>query len=130
MDRWSVHAAWLIGVLHAFDIINEIALQSRRSTGRRMKLATILSDSKSALQAIPNPGNKSGQQIIYAIQQSATNTMAHGTSISLQWIPGHCDMPENDHADQLAKNAAIPVKNTPILPSPLTGEDFQSRTDI
>lgn len=116
MDRWSVHAAELIGVLHAFNIINKIALQSRRSTGRRMRLATILSDSKSALQAIQNPGNKSGQQIIHAIHRAATNTKAHGTFIRLQWIPGHCDMPGNDHADQLAKDAAIPGKTHPFSP--------------
>lgn len=67
MDRWSVHAAELLGVLYAIDLINKIALQRRRSTGTRAKSATILSDSMSALQAIQNPGDKSGQQIIHAI---------------------------------------------------------------
>ncbi|CDM38434.1 Probable transposable element [Penicillium roqueforti FM164] len=38
----------------------------------------------------------------------------HGTSIRLQWIPGHCEMPRNDTADVLAKEAAIPGKTHPF----------------
>lgn len=83
----------------------------------QVKLATILSDSMSALQAIQNPGNKLGQQIIHAILQAATNTKTHGVTIRLQWIPGHCAAPGNDSADRLAKEAAIPGKahNCPLL---------------
>ena len=116
MDRWSVHAAELIGILYAINIINKVALQRRRSTGVRVRSTTILSDSMSALQAIQNPGNKSGQQIIYAILQAARNTKTHGIVVRLQWIPGHCETPGNDTADQLAKEAAIPGKTHPFSP--------------
>jgi ribonuclease HI len=116
MDRWSVHAAELIGILYAINIINKIALQRRRSTGVRVRSTTILSDSMSALQAIQNPGNKSGQQIIYAILQAARNTKTHGIAVRLQWMPGHCETPGNDTADQLAKEAAIPGKTHPFSP--------------
>ena len=122
MDRWSVHAAELIGVLYAINIINKIALQRRRSTSKQAKSATILSDSMSALQAIQNPGNKSGQQIIHAILQAATNTKTHGIAIRLQWVPGHCDEPGNDTADRLAKEAAIPGKTHPFRPLTITRE--------
>ena len=70
----------------------------------------------SALQAIQNPGNKSGQQIIHAILEAAKNTKTHGTAIRLQWIPGHCEIPGNDIADRLAKEAAIPGKTHPFSP--------------
>ena len=108
MDRWSVHAAELLGVLYATTLINKIALQHRRPADTRAKSATILSDSMSALQAIQNPGNKSGQQIIHTILRTATNTKTHGIAVRLQWVPGHCDEPGNEAADRLAKGAAIP----------------------
>jgi len=114
MDRWSVHAAELIGVLYAINIINKVALRHWRTSHSRVGSATILSDSKSALQAIQNPGNKSGQQIIHAILQAARNTKTHGMSIRLQWTPGHCEVPGNDAADLLAKEAAVPGKTHPF----------------
>ena len=116
MDRWSVHGAELLGVLYAINLINKIAVQRRRSTGTRAKSATILSDSRSALQAIQNPGNKSGQQIIHAILRTATNTKTHGIVIRLQWVPGHCDEPGNEAADRLAKEAATPGQTHPFSP--------------
>ncbi|KAI3093180.1 hypothetical protein CBS147333_10127 [Penicillium roqueforti] len=114
MDRWSVHAAELIGILYAINIINKVALRHWRTSHTRVRSATILSDSKSALQAVQNPGNKSGQQIIHAILQAARNTKTHGTSIRLQWTPGHCEVPGNDAADLLAKEAAVPGKTHPF----------------
>jgi hypothetical protein len=86
MDRWAVHAAELLGVLYAITLINKIAVQRRSETGTRAKTATILSDSMSALQAIQNPGNKSGQQIIHTILRAATNTKTHGIAVRLQWV--------------------------------------------
>ena len=116
MDRWSVHAAELIGILHTINIINKVASERRRLTGEQVRLATILSDSMSALQAIQNPGNKSGQRIIHAILQAAINTKTHGVTIGLQWLPGHCEALGNDSADRLAKEAAIPGKTHTFCP--------------
>ena len=116
MDRWSVHVAELTAILYAINIINKIALQRRRLTGVRVRTTTVLSDSMSALQAIQNPGNKAGQQIIYAILQVARNTKSHGIAVPLQWIPGHYEAHRNDTADQLAKEAAIPGKTHPFSP--------------
>lgn len=116
MDRWSVHAAELIGILYAINIINLVAVRRWTTSHSRVRSAAIFSDSMSALQAIQNPGNKSGQQIIHAILQAAKNTKTHGTAIRLQWIPGHCEIPGNDTADRLAKEAAIPGKSHPFSP--------------
>lgn len=49
MERWSVHAAELIGILYAINIINKIALRHWRTSHTRVRIATILSDCKSAL---------------------------------------------------------------------------------
>ncbi|KAJ5309348.1 uncharacterized protein N7443_001809 [Penicillium atrosanguineum] len=116
MDRWSVHAAELVGILYAINIINKAALQRWRLAGLHTRTATILSDSMSALQAIQNPKIKSAQQIIFAILESAKNTKSNDIAIRLQWMPGHCEEPGNDTADQLAREAAVPGKTYPFAP--------------
>jgi hypothetical protein len=113
-----VHAAELIGILYAVNIMNEIALTASAITvtGTRVKSAIILSDSMSALRAIQYPGNKSGQQVIHAILRTATSTKTHGIAVGLQWIPAHYNEPGNEAADQLAKEAATPGKTHPFPP--------------
>jgi ribonuclease HI len=99
MDRWSVHVAELIGVFYAISMVFKVAHQLSRSLERGRKTATILCDSQSALQATQNPKNKSGQRIIHAILQAATEVQTAGILLRLQWVPGHCDNPGNDAAD-------------------------------
>ena len=91
-------------------------VQCWRTTSRYALSATILCDSKSALQAVHNPGNKPGQRITYAVLQAATEARTRGITLRLQRIPGHLDDPGNDAADQLAKEAAIPGKTHPFRP--------------
>ncbi|KAJ8147650.1 hypothetical protein LV162_008857, partial [Aspergillus fumigatus] len=86
--------------------------QEALGTGREP--ATILTDSMSALQAIANSWNKSGQRIIQAILQSARELNTRGIPLHLQWVPGHCDDPGNDAADRLAKEAVGPDKLHPF----------------
>ena len=116
MDRWSVHVAELIGIFYAISTVFKISHQRPRTEHNGTTTATILCDSRSALQAIQNPGNKSGQRIIHAILQAATEVQAKGIALRLQWIPGHCDNPGNDAADRLAKDAASPGKTHPFRP--------------
>jgi len=52
-----------------------------------------------------NLANKSGQHIIYAIHKAVRYLQTQNISVSLQWIPRHCDNPGNDTADRLAKEA-------------------------
>jgi hypothetical protein len=68
----------------------------------------------SALQAIANSWNKSGQRIIQAILQSARELNTRGIPLRLQWVPGHCNDPGNDTADRLAKEAVGPDKLHPF----------------
>ena len=116
MDRWSIHVAELIGIFHAISSVLKLAHQHPWAAHSRTTTATILCDSKSALQSIQNPSNKSGQRIIHAILQAATEIQARGVALRLQWLPGHCDNPGNDAADQLAKDAASPGKTHPFRP--------------
>ncbi|KAI3129608.1 hypothetical protein CBS147330_5238 [Penicillium roqueforti] len=88
----------------------------RSRTEDRQTTATILCDSRSALQAIKNARNKSGQRIVYAIHQAATELQTAGVALRLQWVPGHCDNPSNDAADRMAKHTASPSKSHPFRP--------------
>ena len=78
MDRWSVHVAELIGIFHAISSVLKLAHQHPRAAHSGATMATILCDSKSALQTIQNPSNKSGQRIVYATLQAATEIQARG----------------------------------------------------
>ncbi|EED11822.1 conserved hypothetical protein [Talaromyces stipitatus ATCC 10500] len=106
MAHWSIHIAELIGVYYAISLALKIFHQNGQSTRPGAGEAiTILSNSKSAIQAIKNPRNTSRQRVIEAINQSAYELDSRGIPLRLQWIPGHCDDLGNDAADRLAKAA-------------------------
>ncbi|KAJ5183270.1 hypothetical protein N7492_000886 [Penicillium capsulatum] len=116
-DRWSVHVAELIGIFHAVSMVFKIAHQHSTTVNKgRTTTATILCDSRSALQAIQSVRNKSGQRIVHAILQAATEVQAEGIVLRLQWVPGHCGNAGNDAADRLAKEAAHPSKTHSFRP--------------
>ncbi|CAG8891920.1 unnamed protein product [Penicillium nalgiovense] len=116
MERWSVHVAELIGIFYAVSTVFKLAHQ-RTSVGNHIHVtATILCDSRSALQAIQNVKNRSGQRITHAILQAATEVQAGHIALRLQWMPGHCGNVGNETADRLAKEAAQPGKTHPFRP--------------
>jgi ribonuclease HI len=129
MDRWSVHVAELIGIFYAVNMVFRLAHQRSSDAYRRPITATILCDSKSALQSIQNTRNKSGQRIVHAILSAAAEVQAEGTALRLQWIPGHCEEPGNDAADRLAREAAHPGKSHTFRPL-LTRENAHIRREI
>lgn len=53
------------------SLVLKIALETQDTQISQQELATILSNSISALQAISNTGSKSGQRVIQAVRQSA-----------------------------------------------------------
>ena len=111
MGSWSVYAAELIGIFYAISLVLKVSsLRPRAPVTPGQEPATIHCDSMSALQAIRNPRNKSGQRIIHAILQAASELRSRGIPLRLQWIPGHCDDPGNEAADKLARMAVGPDK--------------------
>jgi ribonuclease HI len=114
MDYWSVYAAELMAIYYAISLAYEITQKKPEAPSTNHEPATILTDSMSALQAIANSWNKSGQRIIQAILQSARELNTRGIPLRLQWVPGHCDNPGNDTLDRLAKEAVGPDKMHPF----------------
>lgn len=115
--HWSVHAGELIGIYCAIELV--ISRQGSQTSQSRN--ITILTDSQSAIKAVMNPANKSGQHIIHAIHRAVRDLQTRKISVSLQWIPGHCDNPGNDTADRLAKEA-VDSNNSHPFHSLATGE--------
>jgi ribonuclease HI len=114
MEYWSVYAAELMAIYYAISLVYQISQTKQEALGTGREPATILTDSMSALQAIANSWNKSGQRIIQAILQSARELNTRGIPLRLQWVPGHCNDPGNDTADRLAKEAVGPDKLHPF----------------
>ena len=70
-----------------------------------MSNIVIFSDSKSVLQALQYDKYNNSSNISLALSlNSLMNTFA--INISLQWIPGHCNIAGNERADTLAKRGA------------------------
>ena len=69
---------------------------------------TIFSDSLSALQALQNPGQQSGQSVLRSITYRVheIETMLNGSyRIQIQWCPGHSKVVGNEIAHHLASQS-------------------------
>lgn len=86
---------------------------------------TILSDAKSALQALHSCSRK-GQHYVLAseIIQAFDITQRNGHSIIFQWVPGHCGLAGNVLADAAAKAAAD--NNAVLVKIPYSRSDVNS----
>ena len=83
MEYWSVYAAELMVIYYAISLVLQLVMTDDNAPITQHELVTILSDSMSALQAIVNLRNKSGQHIIQVITHSARELDAHGIPLHL-----------------------------------------------
>ena len=72
----------------------------------------IFSGAKSALKALQNPQYQ--DQITSEIALGISNLIAaYAVHVTLQWIPGHCNIKRNETADKLAKIGATKPQPPP-----------------
>ena len=67
--------------------------------------AVILSDSKSALQALNRKRNSNREEIISKILNLSHQIISRGTELIMQWLPSHTGIRGNEMADKAAKKA-------------------------
>ena len=82
-------------------------------------LIIILSDCKSALQALNNPYPKSGQFLVTQITLKVHKiNFSQRSQVSFEWSPGHSEIPGNEQAHKLAQDATTtsPVQTERIPP--------------
>ena len=81
----------------------------------------VFTDSKSVLQAIKSEGSCS---TINSLKTEIDTFLTNNTlELVLQWIPGHVDIPGNEHADRLAKLGST-------LPQPTTATSYDTAKQI
>lgn len=86
-----------------------------------LKEVTIGPDSQAAILATQLHRPSSACYLVDLIHERAKEAEARhvGLTITLQWVPGHVDIPQNESADRRAKEAArgnIPVADSNFLP--------------
>uniref|UniRef100_A0A1I8JA46 RNase H domain-containing protein n=1 Tax=Macrostomum lignano TaxID=282301 RepID=A0A1I8JA46_9PLAT len=76
----------------------------------------ICSDSLSALSALASGPGSTGATMIDAVWGSLADLAARGTSVHLQWVPGHAGIPGNEAVDEIAKQGTTLAQGTAPVP--------------
>ena len=69
--------------------------------------AVILSDSQVGLNLIKKRKPRTYEYSVSTIQQNLKDLITEGWNITLQWIPGHCNISGNTQADRLANEGHL-----------------------
>jgi ribonuclease HI len=94
----SIFTAEMYAILMACTFVNDLPVCP--------KGIAILSDSKSALQALERGGTNNSKDLQEDILVLIHQIICKGTDVRFQWIPSHTGIRGNDAADQAAKHAA------------------------
>ena len=110
----GVHHAELMGIEEACRMM-ETDWPGHDIFPRRV--VTVFSDSQSALQALANPRQQSGQMVLRGISERLERIRAQEvTTVMLRWVPAYAGVPGNEHAHQLAQQA---TNNSEAMPMAL-----------
>lgn len=75
----------------------------------------VCTDSQSALAVLRDGPSAQSTPLGCQIWEALSTLTAGGRPVHLQWVPSHCELPGNDRADGLAKEAtALPQEDVPV----------------
>jgi len=83
-----VHAAELVAVHYAVHMLRDEHMGQSWGERRQCVTCTIVSDSKSALQALANPSRRLGHQIVYNTIKLVKTPGERGVMVRLVWVYG------------------------------------------
>lgn len=83
----------------------------------RYKKVTIFSDNQACVKRLSSPSAGPGQQWHIKISNVAQQLENRGILLSVQWVPGHTGVEENEKVDLLAKEAAERPALAPLFTS-------------
>ena len=109
--------------LHAIHLACNILLELQ-ARPQAPYAAVILTDSKSALQALNRKHNQNRRELTSEIKHQCHQLITQGLDLTLQWIPSHAGIPGNDTADREAKNAVTDGSPTNLQ---LSTKEIQSQ---
>ena len=97
--RQLVYNAELEGITIAIETASQLA-----KPGYNFE---VFSDNQAALYRLKNPSDFPGQACQIRAIKAARQVTSKGATIRLNWVPGHKDIPGNELADSLAKEATF-----------------------
>lgn len=104
-----------IGELAAIDAATTQLLNYAKSEPGELH-PVLFSDSQEALKSLKSPGQQSGQALITSIIRNAQDiNQLTKASVQFQWSPGHSNIPGNETAHRLAKEATRKGKSVDPL---------------
>ena len=102
----------LLGELVAIKITTDFILEEK--TRRQIDSVMIFSDSQISVGILQlGWENKTHKKTNSDIQQIMKDVHQAGTEVKIQWSTGHTDIPGNEAADRLAKEAAKEAEDMP-----------------
>ena len=107
----SNYDAEIQGLIYAVENIEQHFLLDKENPAN----VVIFTDSLSTLQALDNLGTETDFGIEHLAVTINNLLTSFAIQLTLQWIPGHCDLQGNERADRLAKEGAR--KEQPEKPS-------------
>ena len=88
----------------------------------------IFTDSQSAIQTIAHMQHHK-QPIVTDVLTSASKLRnQNDVEISIQWIPGHCDIPGNDRADELARQGTSKTQHDELVSYAISKQIVQTKS--
>jgi ribonuclease HI len=124
-NQMEVYDAELFAITESAKHILRIA----KTRQLRNKSAWIFSDNQSAITRLSSLKPGPGQSSSIAISHTAQELKTRQISLSIQWAPGHKDIPGNERADKLAKHATT-LRQPPYPPTSLAHIKKQAKATM
>lgn len=122
---WTVHAAELVAIHQATEMIAETAGNMTRQANNCNNIFTIVSDSQSAIQATATTSDRSGQSVVRRIIDHIRELRRQKVQVRLLWTPCTCRS-RGQRDGRPTRQASNESKNTARIPP--TSVDVERQT--